>query len=124
MINHAIHTCQNGLRCRERTIYPCVLNRCRRHVNLHEPLQEVVFKRLLSRRDIRSYVNLGVGWGYYLLLARGLKTVLKLIGVDGDQSMIRAGNPPVDSSRNSAETAIIRGGQSQGTGLSSIEESE
>lgn len=90
MANNGIHTYQNGIRCWERTIYPGALKRCKQHVNLHEPLQEVIFKSLLSRKDIRSYVNLGAGWGYYLLLARCLRPDLNIIGVDGDESMVRA----------------------------------
>lgn len=89
-MSNGIHTYQNGVRCWERTINRCALERCRRHVNQHEPLQEVIFTNILQRKDVRSYVNLGVGWGYYLLLARRLRPDLGIIGVDGDENMIRA----------------------------------
>lgn len=91
-MSNAIHTYQNGMRCWESSIYPCALERCRRHVNQHEPLQEVIFKSLLQRKDIRSYVNAGMGWGYYPLLARRLRADLHIVGVDGDENMIRAAN--------------------------------
>lgn len=90
MATNGIHTYQNGVRCWERTIYSGALARCRHHVNLHEPFQEVIFKSLLSRKDIRNYVNLGIGWGYYLLLARRLRPDLNIIGVEGDKQMIRS----------------------------------
>lgn len=87
-MNCGIHTYQNGVRCLESSIYPGALARCRRHVNLHEPLQEVIFKSLLSRKDIRSYVNIGMGWGYYPLLARRLRADIHIVGIDGDENMV------------------------------------
>lgn len=89
-MSSSIHTCQNGVRCWESTIHPCALERCRLQVNRHEPLLEVIFKSLLQRKDIRSYVNAGVGWGYCLLLARRLRADIHIVGVDGDENMIRA----------------------------------
>lgn len=91
-MNFGIHTYQNGVRCLESSIYPGAMARCRRHVNLHEPLQEVIFKSLLQRRDIRSFVNIGMGWGYYPLLARSLRADIRIVGIDGDEHMVRSAN--------------------------------
>ena len=84
-----IHKYNNGIQCFKDTIYEAALERYYTSINLHEPFEETVFDHILKNSEIRTFVDIGSAWGYYSLKAKFFDRTIKVLGIDGDQNMVK-----------------------------------
>lgn len=84
-----IHKYNNGIKCFKDTIYEAALERYYTSINLHEPFEETVFDHILKNSEIRTFVDIGSAWGYYSLKAKFFDRTIKVLGIDGDQNMVK-----------------------------------
>ena len=84
-----IHKYNNGIQCFKDTIYEAALERYYKSINLHEPFEETVFDHILKNSEIRTFVDIGSAWGYYSLKAKFFDRTIKVLGIDGDQNMVK-----------------------------------
>ena len=84
-----IHKYNNGIQCFKDTIYEAALERYYTSINLHEPFEEPVFDHILKNSEIRTFVDIGSAWGYYSLKAKFFDRTIKVLGIDGDQNMVK-----------------------------------
>ena len=84
-----IHKYNNGIQCFKDTIYEAALERYYTSINLHEPFEETVFDHILKNSEIRTFVDIGSAWGYYILKAKFFDRTIKVLGIDGDQNMVK-----------------------------------
>ncbi len=84
-----IHKYNNGIQCFKDTIYEAALERYYTSINLHEPFEETVFDHILKNSEIRTFVDIGSAWGYYSLKAKFFDQTIKVLGIDGDQNMVK-----------------------------------
>ena len=54
-------------------------------INLHEPIEELIFHEIMLNNNIKKYIDLGVNAGYYILLAKKLSPKTEIIGFEGQK---------------------------------------
>lgn len=54
-------------------------------INLHEPVEELIFHEIMLNNDIKRYINLGVNGGYYSILAKKISPNTEIIGFEGQK---------------------------------------
>ena len=84
-----IHKYNNGIQCFKDTINEAALERYYTSINLHEPFEETVFDHILKNSEIRTFVDIGSAWGYYSLKAKFFDRTIKVLGIEGDQNMVK-----------------------------------
>ena len=84
-----IHTYNNGIKCYRSGIFNTALDRYSKYVNIHEPLEEVVFEHIFKNTHVSTFLDVGAAWGYYSLLAKQLSPDTTAIAFDPSMKMCK-----------------------------------
>ena len=85
---NTIHTYNNGVKCYENTIPRTPLQRYKKYINLHEPFEESVFDHIIKNCNVKTFIDVGSGWGYYSILAKKFNEDINVIGFDSQEEKI------------------------------------
>lgn len=60
-------------------------NLLNKNINLHEPIEWIIFQQILLNYDVKIYLNLGASYGYWPILAKLINSNIKVHAVEPEK---------------------------------------